>query len=151
MTFCPFCGQSGIGNWKYCQKCGNLLIDYCHKCGSKVYAGMKFCNKCGTDIRDLFHEHANETNTDHSNDEQPHTTPERFEGKYLSCQRCGGPVVVQTVSESRDDGCMMMLLYILLAVTILGLLIVIPLALRKKTELHTYATCQRCGYRYQIN
>ena len=151
MTNCPFCGVKVEDGWWYCRKCGNLLSSHCHKCGEKVYADMKFCNKCGTDIRDLFHEHANETNTDHSNDGQPHTAPERFEGKYLSCQRCGGPVVVQTVSESRDDGCMMMLLYILLAVTILGLLIVIPLALRKKTELHTYATCQRCGYRYRIS
>lgn len=78
------------------------------------------------------------------------TPSERFEGKYIVCKKCGGPVEIQTVSESRKTGCLTVLLYILLAATILGLLIVIPLALRKKTETHTYATCQKCGYRQEI-
>ena len=62
------------------------------------------------------------------------------------CRKCGGPMTIQTVSESRKAGCGTIILYVLLALTIFGLLIVIPLALRKKTETVTYAVCQRCGH-----
>lgn len=67
------------------------------------------------------------------------------------CRKCGGPMTMQTVSESRKAGCGTILLYILLALTIFGLLIVIPLALRKKTETVTYAVCQRCGHQEVIS
>ena len=63
------------------------------------------------------------------------------------CPRCGGPILMQTVTESKHAGCLTVLLYLLLAVTILGLLIVVPLMLRKKTETVTYAVCQSCGHR----
>ena len=66
------------------------------------------------------------------------------------CPRCGGTMNIQTVSESRKSGCGTILLYIILALTILGLLIVIPLMLRKKTETVTYAVCQQCGFKKRV-
>ena len=68
----------------------------------------------------------------------------------MRCPKCGGTMQVQTVTESRKTGCFTVLLYLLLAVTILGLLIVIPLMLRKKTETVSYAVCQNCGYRKRL-
>ena len=62
------------------------------------------------------------------------------------CPRCGGIMTTHIVTESRKTGCGTILLYIILALTILGLFIVIPLALRKKTETVTYAVCQNCGH-----
>lgn len=67
-----------------------------------------------------------------------------------TCPRCGGIMTVQTVSESRKSGCGTILLYVILALTIFGLLIVIPLMLRKKTETVTYAVCQNCGYKSRL-
>ncbi len=67
-----------------------------------------------------------------------------------TCPRCGGPMAIQTISESRKSGCGTILLYVLLALTIFGLLIVIPLMLRKKTETVTYAVCQQCGYKRKL-
>ena len=64
-----------------------------------------------------------------------------------ACPRCGGPILMQTVTESKHAGCLTVLLYLLLAATILGLFIVVPLMLRKKTETVTYAVCQSCGHR----
>ena len=61
------------------------------------------------------------------------------------CPHCGGVMTIQTVTEARNAGCLTIILYILLSITILGLLIVIPLILRKKTETVTYAVCQQCG------
>lgn len=67
------------------------------------------------------------------------------------CPHCHGTnIQYQTVTESKKTGCLTILLYILLACTILGLLIVIPLALRKKTETVTYAVCQDCGKRWKV-
>ncbi len=69
----------------------------------------------------------------------------------MVCPKCKSEnVQIQTVSESRKTGCLTILLYILLACTILGLLIVIPLLLRRKTETVTYAVCQDCGHRWKI-
>lgn len=67
-----------------------------------------------------------------------------------ACPKCGSIMTIQTVSESRKAGCFTVLLYVLLALTIFGLLIVIPLMLRKKTETVTYAVCQSCGYRRRV-
>ena len=69
----------------------------------------------------------------------------------MTCPKCKGEnVQIQTVSESRKTGCLTIILYIILACTILGLLIVIPLLLRRKTETVTYAVCQNCGHRWKI-
>lgn len=68
-----------------------------------------------------------------------------------TCPHCKGTnIQYQTVTESRKTGCLTILLYILLALTLLGLFIVIPLVLRKKTETVTYAVCQDCGKRWRI-
>lgn len=69
----------------------------------------------------------------------------------MTCKKCGcSDIQYQTVSESRGTGCLTICLYILLACTVLGLLIVIPLMLRKKTNTVTYAVCQSCGYRWKV-
>lgn len=69
----------------------------------------------------------------------------------MTCPKCkGSNISYQTVSEPRNAGCLTVFLYILLALTILGLLIVIPLMLRKKTETVTYAVCQDCGHRWKV-
>lgn len=69
----------------------------------------------------------------------------------MTCPKCKSEnIVFQTVSEQKSTGCLTVILYILLACTILGLLIVIPLMLRKKTETVTYAVCQNCGHRWKV-
>jgi hypothetical protein len=70
----------------------------------------------------------------------------------LVCPRCSSDdIVVNTYTEQKRVGCLMTLLYILLACTILGLLIVIPLVLRgRKTVAHTQCTCKGCGNKWEI-
>lgn len=69
----------------------------------------------------------------------------------ITCPRCGGHMMVQTVAESRKTGCGTILLYIILAISILGWLILIPLLLRRKTESAVYSVCQTCGYRRRLS
>lgn len=67
------------------------------------------------------------------------------------CPKChNSNIQYQTVTESRTTGCLTIILYVLLALTIFGLLIVIPLMLRKKTQTVTYAVCQSCGHRWKV-
>ena len=69
----------------------------------------------------------------------------------MVCPKCGSDKVnVQVLEERRKTGCFTILLYIILACTLLGLLIVIALLLRKKTTTKTYAVCQNCGNRWEV-
>lgn len=109
---------------------------YCENCGARIESGVKFCSACGQKI---------------SVSPAPTATGStNVSGR--SCPRCSSHnITYQTVTEARKSGCGTVLLYVILALTVFGLLIVIPLMLRKKTETVTYAVCQNCGNRWRIN
>ncbi len=67
------------------------------------------------------------------------------------CPKCHNDnIQYQTVNEQKKTGCLMVLLYIILAISCIGWLILIPLLVRKKDQTVTYAVCQSCGYRWRI-
>lgn len=69
----------------------------------------------------------------------------------MRCPKCGSEnIAINTYQESRGAGCFTVLFYIILAFTILGLLIVIPLMLRKKTRTVTACVCKTCGHKWKI-
>ena len=71
--------------------------------------------------------------------------------KRSACDICRGTnISYQVVSEEIPTGIGATILYVILSVTILGLLIVIPLMLRKRTRTVTYAVCQDCGHRWVV-
>lgn len=106
---------------------------YCKNCGQQIADDCTFCGKCGT-----------------RQSVAPQVTqPAQNTGRR--CPRCGQHnVQYQTVTESKKTGCFTVILYILLAITVLGLFIVIPLMMRKKTNTVTYAVCQNCGHRWKV-
>lgn len=109
---------------------------YCKNCGQQLKDDAKFCTACGT-------------NTEPSGPIVIQTQPQATNSR--PCPKCKGTnVQFQTVAESKKTGCMKVLLYIFLAVTILGWLILIPLLLRKKTKTVTYGICQNCGHRWEV-
>lgn len=137
---------------------------YCTHCGQMIPEGAKFCGNCGAsqaDYPDRTIQQAEaalrdiNTRLDHAPEPMPQMNQYGFTGPGMHysglrsdrCPRCGGQLTFQTFIESRKTGCFTIFLYILLCITILGILIVIPLVLRKKTETVTYAVCQSCGYR----
>lgn len=114
---------------------------YCAKCGKQLEDGAMFCSMCGTSTDNT----APALPTDPSHQAQPQMSSSR------PCPRCNGRNVrFQTVTEAKKTGCMKVLLYIFLAVTILGWLILIPILLSKKTRTVTYAVCQSCGHRWRV-
>lgn len=67
------------------------------------------------------------------------------------CKRCGSSnIAYQTITEKESAGCGMIFLYIILALTILGILVLIPILLSNNTKTVTYATCQSCGLRWRV-
>lgn len=108
---------------------------YCENCGAQISSGVKFCGACGQKVPDS----------------PAFVAATSSNVSSRSCPRCSSHnVTYQTVTEARKSGCSTILLYVILALTVFGLLIVIPLMLRKKTETVTYAVCQNCGNKWRI-
>ena len=160
--YCLHCGRSLASDSCFCSGCGrkvsvqrssaNLTPSYCTKCGAVIPVGTKFCHKCGKvceppDLSPKIH-------TQLLPASQPVAPSNVYAPNQSSrhiCPWChSNNITYQVINESKPMGCFTFLFYILLAITILGLLIVIPLMLRKKTETHTYAICQSCGRRWRI-
>ena len=110
---------------------------FCQNCGSAVQGN--FCANCGSK--------ASGNSTPYQANAQMPAQPTH---SSLCCARCQSHnISVQTITESKSAGCGTIFLYVLLACTICGLFVVIPLMLRKKTETVTYAVCQNCGHRWK--
>lgn len=115
----------------------NAEYIYCSKCGERLSASSAFCNRCGTPT-------ASKDVASKAPVKQNRTFPR------TACPRCHGHnIQYDTVAESKPVGCFTTILYLLLALTVLGLFIVIPLMLREKTKTVTYAVCQDCGKRWR--
>lgn len=102
----------------------------------------KFCPECGEiSVK--------------SSSGQPKMMPQRFSQNSPSspwvCPQCNGPMTLQTVAEREEAGCLTVLLYIILAITILGILVLIPVLLSNHTVTRTYAVCNHCGYRLLVS
>lgn len=131
----------------HCNNCGsltNVFLKDMDRRGS-LYLVKNYCpcKNCGHAVSRGY---IIEETTQDSQSSERSVSPSNNVSNARRCPKCRGPMNVQTVSESEKPGCFTIFLYILLALTVLGLLIVIPLALRKKTTTTTYAVCQYCGY-----
>ena len=160
--FCEYCGKPLANDARFCSGCGHKVSKqeisipsqryYCTKCNALVPEGTQFCHKCGKvgvpavfDSSDDQIEYPSYSSATHGS--IPVTQSSRHQCPWCSSRN----IHYQVINESKPMGCFTFLFYLLLALTILGLLIVIPLMLRKKTETHTYAICQSCGRRWRIN
>lgn len=140
--YCKYCGKQIADDAKFCDGCGKPIenveqvhveeqkkeIRRCPKCGDIVHQYAQMCKNCGTDL-----------------------TKTNIRTNKQNCPKCKScKISYQTVTESKGTGLFTIILYIILAMTILGLLVVVPLMLRKKTETITYAVCQDCGHKWRI-
>ena len=136
--YCKHCGKEIADDAKFCPGCGKQTENQppqqgktknCPKCGHVVSIYAQECINCGTNLQ---------------------RTAPSFGTR--NCPKCkSNNITYQTVTESRKAGCFTILFYVLLALTVFGLFIVIPLMLRKKTVTATYAVCQDCGNRWRIS
>nr|DAO66829.1 MAG TPA: RNA polymerase-like protein [Caudoviricetes sp.] len=69
----------------------------------------------------------------------------------MVCKKCGSEnVTVQAVAEQKKRGCLASILWIILTLLTCGLIILIPLLIRKGSKVKSYAVCQDCGYRWKV-
>lgn len=113
-------------------------IRCCVHCGIEIDPNANFCPDCGH-------------GTASGNKPSSNAHSKRIPYYARNCSRCRSQNIShETVVESNKAGCMTYLIYFVLALTIFGLLIVIPLLLRSKTKTVTYAVCQNCGHRWRV-
>lgn len=66
--------------------------------------------------------------------------------KKLICSNCHSDnIKVELISELKKRSFLSILLYIILACTIIGLILLIPLLRGQKTKTKKYCICQNCG------
>lgn len=69
----------------------------------------------------------------------------------LICKNCGSDKVdIQMVAEKKGTGCLMIIIYIILFITLIGWLILIPIILSSKSKTKKYAICQNCGNSWRV-
>jgi predicted RNA-binding Zn-ribbon protein involved in translation (DUF1610 family) len=120
---------------------------FCCACGAKFEGNGSFCAHCGTRRPSVGAEYS----ALQCSAQQQILQPEQAQCVH-TCPRCGSHrLQYQTLSEENAAGCFTIFMYILLAITILGLLILIPLAMRKSSDTVTYEICQDCGHRRRVN
>lgn len=128
---------------------------YCKKCGSQIDDDSVFCSYCGSNIgsavnaektifekrQELKEEHFTDVNNSSVNNEE-----------RLICPNCGSDnITVQLVPINKRRGCLTVLFMILLALTIVGIpLMIIYVILRgKRTVVNKYCVCQSCGHEFK--
>lgn len=76
-----------------------------------------------------------------------------LQGKIVHpCPECGSiNITYQTINEPIKTSWLMIIGYIILALTCCGLLVLIPILLQQKNRLVTYATCNECGCHWDVN
>lgn len=109
---------------------------FCKFCGEKLAENASFCSGCGKP----------------TTNQSVQVISEQRSNARWNCPLCGATnIQYQTIAEAKKTGCLTVLGYILLAITCIGIFIVIPLMLRKKTVTATYAVCQSCGHRWRVS
>ena len=121
-------------------------MSYCKECGAKLTDDTKFCHNCGKKVeleRETKEEINKKTELEKNNIENS-----------LKCPKCNSNNInAQIVTENKPTGCLTVFLYIILALTIVGIpiMIIILLAKGKKTSSRTVYVCQNCGNTFSKN
>lgn len=106
-------------------------MSFCQKCGNQIEGN--FCTRCGTPAV---------INT------QP--TKVEMHSTGLTCPHCGSHnVFAQAVSTQKKRGCFAVTMWIILAICTCGLILLIPLLIKKGSKVNTFVVCQNCGYRWR--
>lgn len=70
--------------------------------------------------------------------------------KRVRCPYCGSEHVnIQAIQETKRTGCLTWIFVIILAVTVVGLIFVIPFLFSSHKTV-TVAVCQQCGSRWNV-
>lgn len=135
---CPVCEKEISDKAIKCVHCGETLDKkgvYCIECGNLIKNNVEECPECGCPIT------LNNDNFENISEE-------------IFCPNCHSKdIKIQIVAQKEKRGCLAICLYILLAITIVGIPIVILILLARgnKTSNYKYWICQKCGNTFVPN
>ena len=112
---------------------------YCGNCGREMNRGSKFCGYCGSKAKNAADVIiTNRYNRDNS---------------VIICPKCGSSNTKVQLITTNKAGCFTVFWYVLLAITIVGIPIMIIILLVKgnKTKVNRYCVCQSCGYNFNMD
>lgn len=103
----------------------------CPRCGKTISNRAAQCPNCGFQFGPYRSEFSKDA----------------LQGRYTHhCPECNSVnISFQTVNEPIKTNWLMILGYVLLALTCCGFLVLIPIILQQKNRIVTYATCRDCG------
>lgn len=122
-------------------------MSYCKECGTKIDSTTKYCQNCGKKVE--F-----EAVEDITNSAQKEPIKNTITENTLKCPKCNSTnITTQVITENKPTGCLTIIIYIFLALTIIGIpiMIIILLAKGKKTTSKTICVCQNCGKSFEKN
>lgn len=144
MIKCPECNEDISDKAEECIHCGYKLIEksprFCAECGTKLKANAKTCHNCGCPIE--------------NDEEDNNLANSQDDSSKLRCPHCGSDnIQVQIVSQAQNSGCLTVIFYVILALTIVGIpiMILILLLKGKKSVNYKYYVCQNCGRTFNPN
>lgn len=141
---CQKCGAEILPDDKFCSNCGQEIEPrYCQNCGSPITG--RFCARCGTDYK------TSKPTTENSKTTTLIQKPWYPPGSHLKCPRCHSTNIDSSVfSQPQKTGCVLVIIYIILAITLVGWLVLIPLIARNnKSKTVTAFVCKNCGYSWK--
>ena len=113
---------------------------YCGNCGKELKNGSKFCGNCGSKSKNAA--------------DVVITNRYSRDNSVIICPKCGSSYTkVQLITTNNEPGCLAILGYLLLAITIVGIpiMIIILIAKGNKTKVNRYCVCQSCGYNFNMD
>ena len=124
-----------------------MALIKCPECGKEISDKAKACPKCGCPIEKEEKDNKKESQGVETTNNENHAN-HTHDDKKIRCTYCGSDnVQVQIVAQNKNAGCLTVFLYILLALTIVGIpiMIIILLVKGKKTVNQKFYVCQNCG------
>ena len=119
----------------------------CPHCGKQANDNSIFCTECGAKLDSQPIQQPTATYQYPTTYQQPRS--------LLRCRRCGSDnITFQAVThiQTKHRGCIGWFFWILLAICTIGLILIIPAITNSKTksQTHTEAVCQNCGFRWWV-
>ena len=129
---CPNCENEVSDKAKRCVHCGEALKKesvYCIECGKEIKNNAQECSACGCPVHLDIDNNIEET-------------------ENVICPNChSNDIKIQLIAQKEKRGCLSICFYIILALSIIGIPIVLLILLARgnKTINYKYWVCQKCG------
>lgn len=143
---CPNCGAENDSKLRFCEYCGTELP---HKVlrPNQTYINNYYVNPVPPDSSHLPPDYSHQVQQFIPPSYHNYAPPQVYNEAYVPCERCGGRMLPQTVTEMKKRSIFTILWWLFLTAISAGIIPIISLIRGRKSRTVTYMVCQRCGHR----